>query len=163
MRNLRITIWTIAALLTASTATLGDVTEMDTFAHSWGQIDLVYPEGPVETIDLYGPSEIHVFFEGGVEGVANDDDGDGLDEVSAEIVAMNLTGTSSNGTVVLSLNPGLQSLGEIIETNNSTSGTLDVSPFRPGGTAESFFDVYFKLEFPGSILYNQTPAHDHPD
>ena len=160
MRNLRITIWTIAALLTASTATLGDVTEIDSFAHSWGQIDLVYPEGPVETIDLYGPSEIHVFFEGGVEGVANDNDGDGLDEVSAEIVAMNLTGTSSNGTVVLSLNPDWTQRGEIEETANNTPGTLDVPPFAPTGSANSFFDVYFQLEFlvPGVTLYNQDPA-----
>jgi hypothetical protein len=72
MKDLRITIWIIAALLTVSAAALGGVTEVDTFANSWGQIDLLLPGGGFETIELYGPSQIHVFFEGGIEGIADD-------------------------------------------------------------------------------------------
>lgn len=145
--------------LTASTATLGDVTEIDTFPSSWLRFDLRYPDGTIETVDLYGPSEIHVFFEGGIEGIADDDDIDGFDEVQTEIVAMNLTGTSSFGPVVMSLNPGAQSPGEIEETTNNTSGILDLPPLAPTGTADSYFDVFFQLQFPGWTFYHQDPAH----
>ena len=161
MKDLRITIWIIAALLTVSAAALGGVTEVDTFAHSWGQIELLLPGGASEIIDLYGTSEIHVFFEGGIEGIADDNDLDGLDEVQTEIVAMNLTGTSFGG-FELRLNPmsWLQSPGEIEETINNTGGTLDLPPFTPTGTANSFFDVFFELEFltSGLTLLNVTPA-----
>ena len=94
MKNLRIIIWTITALSIASTAAIGGVTEVDFFTQSWARIDLQYPDGAVETIDLYGgPSEIHVFFEGSTEGTANDDDTDGLEEVQTELVAMNRIST----------------------------------------------------------------------
>ena len=161
MRTLQITICMITALLTASTATLGGVTEIDTFPLSWGQIQLQLPGGFTETIDLYGTSEIHVFFEGDTEGDANDTDFDGFDEVAAKIMAMNLTDPCSVlGSVVLSLNPNLQSLGEMIETANPTPGTLDLPPFTPIGDANSFFDVFFALQLsvPGILLYNINPA-----
>lgn len=160
MRNLLIAIWTITALLTTSTVTLGSVTEVDTFANSWGQIRLISPAGQAEIIDLSGPSEIHVFFEGSVEGTADDNDIDGLDEVATELVAMNLTGVSATyGPVVLSLNPGgPQSVGEIEETADNTTGTLDLPPFAPTGTADSYFDVFFKLELAGMTLHNISPA-----
>ncbi|MBW8016443.1 MAG: hypothetical protein FVQ82_09665 [Planctomycetes bacterium] len=162
MRNLRITIWMLAALLTTSTATLADVTEMDPFVNSWGQIKLYDPQGSFETIDLYGPSEIHTFFEGAAEGDAGDDNLNGLDEVAAEIVSMNLAGTGSSfGDVVVRLNPGRQALGEIEETTNNTSGILDLPPFTPTGTANSFFDVFVELEFTtiGIILYSHDPVN----
>lgn len=128
MKNLRIVIWTVTALLIASTAALGGVTEVDIFTYSWVQISLQSPGGGIEVIDLYGPSRINVFFEGPTEGDANDGNGNGLDEVVAEIVDMNLTGTSSYGPVSLRLNLGVQSLGEIEETVNNTAGMLDVRP-----------------------------------
>ena len=50
-------------------------------------------DGSSELIQLSGPSTAHVFFEGG-EGDANDDDGNDLDEVDTELVALSLSGSS---------------------------------------------------------------------
>ena len=160
MRNLQITVWIITVLLATSTATLGDVTEIDTFTYSRGQISLDDLSAS-DIIDLNGPSEIHVFFEGGAEGIADDDNGNGLDEVAAEIVSMNLAGTGNSfGDVVVRLNSGRQALGVIEEMINNTSGILDLPPFAPTGAANSFFDVFVELEFTtmGIILYSHDPA-----
>jgi hypothetical protein len=57
------------------------------------------------------------------------------------------------------------SSGQIEESTNNTTGTLDVPPFTPAGTATSSFDVFFDVFVqldpmqPGIDLHNIAPAH----
>ena len=66
---------------------------------------------------------------------------------------MQLTGNSSAlGPVLITIRDSVQhptqrSVGEIEETTNDTPGVLDVPPFTPTGTAQSFFDVFFEVTF----------------
>jgi hypothetical protein len=119
--------------------------EVDEFPESVAKVYLITPFGQNLTIDLMGPTTVHVFFEGAVEGEASDNDGDGLDEVSTEIVDMRLTGDSPLGPVEVHLNPDIHSIGEVEEITNNTPGVLDLPPFTTEGTANSYFDVYFEL------------------
>ena len=44
----------------------------------------------------------------------------------------------------------LQTVGEIEERTDLTSGVLDLPPFGPDGTtADSFFDIYFQIDVAG--------------
>jgi hypothetical protein len=119
--------------------------ERDPFPATMAQVTLVDPSGQSHTVQLSGPSEAHVFFEGPAEGNAGDNDGNGRDEVRTELTRLDLTGTSSVGPVVVRLNPGRPSVGLIEETANTQPGRLDLPPFAPGGTADSFFDVFFEI------------------
>ncbi|MHC4560771.1 MAG: hypothetical protein ACYS80_26115, partial [Planctomycetota bacterium] len=113
------------------------------------EIELITPFG-TELIQMSGPLTEYVHFEGANEGDAKDDDKDGQDEVSTEIVSMNLVGSSPTlGQVLLSVNPNMPSLGRITEQTNNTPGVLDLPPFSPG-TADSFFDVFVEVEIPGT-------------
>ncbi|MHC4535321.1 MAG: DUF7901 domain-containing protein [Planctomycetota bacterium] len=112
------------------------------------QAELLSPDGTVEVVQLTGPLTLHVLFDGANEGDANDDDKDGQDEVSTEIVSMELKGSSpSLGEVLLRVNPYIPSLGNIREQVNNTPGVLDLPPFS-SGKADSFFDVFFEIELP---------------
>ncbi|MCJ7576032.1 MAG: hypothetical protein MUO80_05095 [Dehalococcoidia bacterium] len=121
--------------------------EVDEFPESVAKVYLITgpPFWQNLTIDLTGPTTVHVFFEGAVEGEASDNDGDGLDEVSTEIVAMKLIGDSPLGLVEVHLNPTIRSTGVAEENTNNTPGMLDLPPFTTEGTANSYFDVYFEL------------------
>ncbi|MHC4586454.1 MAG: DUF7901 domain-containing protein, partial [Planctomycetota bacterium] len=122
------------------------VLEIDEFISSV-EIELATPFGR-EVVQLSGPLTLHVHFDGANEGDANDDDKDGQDEVSTEIVSMELKGSSpSLGEVVLRVNPNVPSLGQITEQVNNTPGVLDLPPFS-SGVADSFFDVFFEIELP---------------
>ncbi|MFQ5571302.1 MAG: hypothetical protein ACE5G0_16620, partial [Rhodothermales bacterium] len=101
---------------------------------------------------LSGPALIHVFFEG-AEGEAQDDDGNGLEEVQTELVSMNLT----DGNIILQENPDEPSLGAIEEKANNTNGILDLDPFAPGD-ANSFFDVFFEIDAGGGLLLRNKVA-----
>ncbi|NQT02472.1 MAG: hypothetical protein HQ580_10640, partial [Planctomycetes bacterium] len=125
----------------------GNAMEIDEFAPSV-EVELITPLG-VELVQLSGPLILHVHFEGPSEGDATDDDKDGQDEVSTEIVSMDLRGTSpSLGEVRLRVNPNVPSLGQIREQVNNTPGVLDLPPFTSSGIADSFFDVFFEIELP---------------
>jgi len=124
------------------------------------QVELVTPDGTVELVQLSGPLTQHVHFEGPNNGDADDDDDDGQDEVSTEIVAMDLRGTSlSLGAVRTKVQSNMRSLGEIREQANNTPGVLDLPPFTLGGIADSFFDVFFQIELldTGQILLTLEP------
>ena len=85
---------------------------------------------------MVGPSTAHVFFEGPVEGDADDDDGDGFDEVDTQLVELDLVGNSSVGTLHMHLNPGIPSVGGMTERTNATPGTpgrASLHGERPGG------------------------------
>jgi hypothetical protein len=102
---------------------------------------------------------VHVVFEGSEEGLADDDDGDSLDEVDTEIVELNLRGNSPMfGPIHMRLHTVLQSDGEMEETTDSRTGVLDVPPFGIG-TVGSFFDIYFELEIAGQSFYNIAELH----
>jgi len=132
----------------SATAQDGSAAEIDQLS-LLAEIELITPLG-TEVVQLSGPVTQHVYFEGSNHGDAQDDDGDGLDEVTTEIVSMNLQGSSpSMGQVNLRVVPDMPSLGQIIEQVNNTPGVLDLPPFGSGGTADSFFDVFVEVEVPG--------------
>jgi len=107
-------------------------------------------------VTLTGQTEAHVFFET-AEGQARDDDGNGLEEVRAELVDLNMTGTSPLGPVQVRLHPTLRSKGQIEELANRTDGVLDIPPFATVGMGDSFFDVYFEVEVGGQLMYTAKP------
>ena len=134
--------------------------EIDEFDFSLGEVEIFTPFG-VEIIPLMGPTTVAVYFEGTTEGMANDDDGDQRDEVRTEMIDLNLTGFSPMlGPVHVGLNPHITSFGEIEETADVVTGTLDLPPFGPADTtADSFFDIYFQVEVGGLTFYTVAPKH----
>jgi len=132
------------------------VVEIDYFPNTTAMIELQSPNGPSMLIALSGPTTVHVFFEGPNEGDANDSNGNGLDDVATEMVDMQLTGNSPLGPVVVRLNPAIPSRGQIEETANTQPGRLDLPPFAPAGTANSFFDVYFEIQVGEIRLHTET-------
>ena len=76
-------------------------------------------------------------------GSLGDSDSNGLEEVSAEIIMMELTGDHGGEAVLLWLNN--PSVGKIEELTNNTSGVLDLPPFAASGTAVSTFEFNFSL------------------
>ena len=56
------------------------------------------------------------------------------------------------------LNPSIPSRGEIEENENTLTGRLDLPPFAPSGSADSFFDVFLEVELlDGTVLHTDRP------
>lgn len=150
--------WFLVALSLPQTAH-ADVVEVD-HTPLWPlSLILTGPAGP-DSVALAGPLTQNVYFEGLSEGSANDDNGNGRDEVATRIAAITLSGTSAlYGPIQLSLSASPSSVGVIEETVNNNPGTLDVRPFAASGTADSFFDLFFDLQLmsSGDILHNADP------
>ena len=137
---------------------LADPVEIDHFERSVATLEIIASDGTAETVTVYGPSEMQVYFEGTSEGDALDDNGNGRDEVATELTSLMLSGQSPVlGSVTLDLNPALVSLGGMEEQVNNTSGLLDLPPFAETGRADSFFDVFFVIEVSGIPLHNVSP------
>jgi uncharacterized protein YqcC (DUF446 family) len=137
--------------------------EVDRFDYSTGELQLRHPgpDGIVETIEVSGAAEAHVYFEGGVHGSALDNDGDGMDEVATQMVEFKLQGESDLlGHVEVGLHPFIPSMGEIIEQKNNVPGTLDLLPFTDGGRATSYFDMYFEVRIGDGPLVLVLRTHD---
>ena len=103
---------------------------------------------------------VDVFFEGPVEGDANDHDANNLDEVTTQLVQADFDGFHPLlGPVQIRLRDDLPSLGQITEQVNDNPGLLDVDPFAPGN-ADSFFDVFFEITLPatGQTLVTANPT-----
>jgi hypothetical protein len=136
--------------------------EIDQFMFSQAQITLQTATGGQETVQLRGPSTVHVFIDE-LTGQAKDTDNDGLDQVQTEMVQLELRGNSSLGPVTVRLSEAQPSTGEIEEKVNNTPGVLDLPPFAASGTADSFFDVWFEIEVgpPGQsqVLHVADPVH----
>ena len=134
--------------------------EHDVIENTTALVQLVGgPFGTVpQTLTLVGSSEVEVFFEGPAEGVAHDDDDNGLDEVETQLVSLDLSG----GGISLSIRPEdvfpfAPSLGRIEELVNHTVDLLDLDPFA-AGQAESYFDVFFQIDVGGGqVLHNNQP------
>jgi hypothetical protein len=148
--------------------------EIDTFGVA-GRIELDVPGIGLVRPLMSGQATQRVLFEGDL-GQANDDDGNGRDEVQTELLQLDLTGVDPlGGQVKVRLHPTQPSPGQMEESINRTPGTLDVDPFTAGGTADSFFDVFVEVEMPGVglTLRGQVPkrlravltrkAHGHCD
>ncbi|HSH17038.1 MAG TPA: hypothetical protein VLD18_13440, partial [Verrucomicrobiae bacterium] len=85
--------------------------------------------------------------------------GDGRDDVSAEMVLLDLQGMSSVGPVNVKLRADVPSLGEIEEQANHVPGVLDVPPFTAVGYADSFFDIWTEITLNGQTLITEKPLH----
>ncbi len=132
--------------------------EIDEFDFSIGAMDLILPDGTTETVQMTGSTTVSVFFEGQNEGSASDDDGDGQDEVVTQMTELSLSGLSALlGPVQVTLNPNIPSMGQIEEQTNNTPGTLDLPPFTAGGSADSFFNVYFQVTVAGRTFLTHQP------
>jgi hypothetical protein len=132
--------------------------EVDPFEFSRAQIQIL-KSGVIETVELTGFSSMYTKFDGTGEGQADDDDGDGRDEVVTEMAALDLSGTGPTlGPVSMRLRPGIRSVGEMEEWVNNTEGILDVPPFALlEGCVQSFFDVFFEVEIDGQVYHNVQP------
>jgi hypothetical protein len=130
-------------------------------SYSCGGIILSQSNQP-ESVTLSGSSTWVV--DVGPAGEASDTDANGLDDVSAEIVQLTLSGTCSFGPVTVrirdqNLSPYQPSLGRIEEMGNYVSNRLDVPPFAPSGYANSFFDVFLEVQIGTNILHSAMPLH----
>ena len=129
-------------------------------SYSCGGILLSQSNQP-ESVTLSGSSTWVV--DVGPNGEASDTDGNGLDDVSAEIVQLTLSGTSSLGPVTVRIrdqnqSPYQPSLGRIEEMSNYVTNHLDVPPFAPSGYVNSFFDVYLEVQIGTNILHSAVPV-----
>jgi hypothetical protein len=126
---------------------------------SWSQrVEIILPDSTAMEPYVDGYVMQDVFFEGPLEGDANDDDGDNKDEVVTELVDLHLTGNSVLGPVSVRLNPSIASTGEIEEWSNSVPGRLDLPPFSASGAAMAFFDAYFEVTVGGQPMYTISPT-----
>ncbi len=131
--------------------------EVDYFSHT--RAEIVIDMGVVtETVRLTGPTIIHAAVGG--DGATSTNFNPEI--VQTEIVSMSLVGDSSMGPVKVrvrdqSLEPFSRSVGNIVELSNNTPGVLDLPPFTPAGSADSFFDVFFEIDLGGQTFYNTAP------
>jgi hypothetical protein len=130
--------------------------ELDEMQDTTAELTVEGPFG-AQRLHLAGPTTIvadicHV----------GDADGDGLESVKTEVVAMDLHGFSLVGPVSVKVrdpgkHPNQRSIGEIEEQANNTKGVLDIPPFASTGKAESYFDVWFETQVAGRTLHSHEP------
>jgi len=115
-------------------------------------------------IDVMDPVRVQgkviwqINWEGSVPGAAQDDDGDGLDEVSVELTALEGAENFDQawGKIVMSLDPTRPSQGQVEERANNNLGLLDVPPYTLSGTYDLSINVFFQIEFQGHNLCLRT-------
>jgi PKD repeat protein len=121
-------------------------TEVDIFKVCF-QVGLELERLGTLNLQMVGLMTQRVYFDGPTPGDATDGDSDGLDEVYAELIDLNLHGVDpAYGNVTIRLHPGVVCKGQIEEMVNATPGRLDLPPFTPTGQAFCAFDVYFEIE-----------------
>jgi hypothetical protein len=135
--------------------------EVDTFPLPQAQMTLVIPivggGTRMETVNLTGTATIQTMI--GPDGSCGDSNNNGLDDAVAQMTSLTLSGNSSLGPIQVTLDGSQPTMGLIEEQANLVPGILDVPPFTPGGTAKSFFDVFFDFNAGGTILHNGVPLH----
>lgn len=137
--------------------------EIDTYPDTTAEIELTNPDGTVQSIPAGGSAATNVYFEGPADGDAVDNDGDGLEEVKTEMMALSLAGTSPPGAFIVKLRAAPASMGEMEETANNTIGRLDVPPFTPTGTIDSFFDIFVEIDLGPSKFTTAKPLRVRGD
>jgi VCBS repeat-containing protein len=125
--------------------------ETGVFLQSAASISFGHPENPNFPAMFTGITVVEIDL-----GSLADSDGNGLEEVSAEITMMELTGDQGGGYVLLRLRG--PAVGKIEELTNNTSGVLDIPPFAPSGTAVSTFEFHFLLICLGYHAGNAEPV-----
>lgn len=144
------------------------VIEVDAFGTTRALVGVRLPNGSLVNVVLSGPATAEVALSS-----LGDRDSDSLEEVTTELVQMELQGSSPLGTIVLRGGTALglpASPGQIEEKVNVQSDRLDLpGPHLPfclppvpadcqGAQANSYFDVLFELEVPGfGKLHNREP------
>jgi hypothetical protein len=88
--------------------------------------------------------------------MADDDDGNRLEEVDSNMVELNLFGMSSIGPVQMRLSAASASVGRMEEIRNDKKGLLEVPPFGEG-FVDSFFDLNFDLRLSIQYLHGEGP------
>jgi hypothetical protein len=151
------------ALAAAALLLLGAASEADAattnYPASTFQLTVQSPTDASEVITFSGPTAILDSLNS--TGAAADTDGNGLDQATTQITGLTLTGTSTTlglGLGTMHLVPA-PSLGGVEETVNSLPGILDVQPYAASGSANSFFDVFFQLDFSSATLHNGVAEH----
>ena len=131
----------------------------DTLLDSRITLDLKGPLG-LDTVTLKGRTIADARI-----GNVGDTDGDGLEQVQADVVDLAMSGVSQHyGQVRLSLSRPVPhtlpaTIGEIEESLNTQNARLDLPPFASSGTASSFFDLYFSLQIGDSLFHNHVAKH----
>jgi hypothetical protein len=156
-RILLVCAFAMLGVFVATASAEPNAVETDVFENSLWEQEFVSPSGTVIVV-MTGTSTVEVLFEGPAEGSADDDNGTGREEVPTEMVALNLSGDSLFlGPVHMQMYAVMPAVGEMEETINNTPGVLDVPPFAPSGSIDSFFDVYLEVEFMGMTFHTQSP------
>ena len=118
--------------------------ETDVFLQSTAFIDIHFDGLGELSATLTGITVVEVDL-----GSLGDSDGNGLEEVSAEIIMMELTGYLGGEYLLLQAD----GVGKIEELTNNTSGVLDIPPFAASGTAVSTFEFDFSLLVYGELHF----------
>ncbi|UCG56449.1 MAG: tandem-95 repeat protein [Phycisphaerales bacterium] len=114
--------------------------------HASAGFEFETQSGGKHTVRLDGPMRAEVYWEGDSEGDAQDDDGDGLDEIKTEIKTFILRGDAERlGQVEGKSDPDRLSAGEIEEVENHADGMIDLPPFA-GGTGTGVLILNAQLD-----------------
>ncbi len=131
--------------------------EIDGFPDSVARLTVQHVAGGSETVSLVGPSRMEVYV--GALGECEDSDGDGRDDATADLAELALRGYSTllGSSVCLRKAARERSPGQHEEQVNAAPGLLDVRPFCPAGTCDSFFDVFLEVDVGGQVLRPASP------
>ncbi|MEI2692019.1 MAG: LamG domain-containing protein [Anaerolineae bacterium] len=104
-----------------------------------------FPAGALFSLEVPGASQEHITLNGAAQmlrGDPHDSDNDGRMEIETEMVALNLTGASSLGTLKVRESPSRPSHGRIVQQ-------------APGVDypADSFFDVFFDISWDDGVSW----------
>jgi hypothetical protein len=157
MKSIRTTVFFFMVFLILFSAPAGAFyVEVDDMIFSLGRVKVLGPLGNSETV-FEGGARMLVYFEGD-EGVADDDNGNALEEVDAQIINFDMPGMNlMYGPIRLRERSEIMSMGVIEEVMNNTVGILDVPPFTAAGEADMDFDMFFEVEMGGRLYYSDSP------
>jgi len=132
---------------------------VESFPFVQKELWLRMPNRETERVRLAGTATVEIGTD--ATGQAADTDGDGLDQVPIELIALNLVGNSSLGLVMVTVDPTKQSTGQIEEQTNLTPAQLDIAPLTPGvdNDCDSFFDIWVEISVDGQTLHSETAEH----
>jgi hypothetical protein len=130
------------------------------FSHACARIHLSQPLAGLAEVIQTGTVEMEI----DLASLA-DRDGDGVEEVFAELTDAFFEDTSTPfGTITVeladpSIHPALdhRSVGEIEENVNATPGVLDLPPYAASGSAEASFDLYLQASLGTGRAHNDVP------